>query len=54
MLEKCLIYDAFEKCFIYDTTNKPKMAYNCNLADMDYHGLSWTAKDCHGLYLRRF
>ena len=23
--------------------------YSRNLADMDYHGLSWTDMDCHGL-----
>ena len=30
--------------------NKPKMAYSCNLAVMDYHGLSWMTfmDDFHG------
>ena len=28
--------------------NKPKMAYSCDLAYMDYHGLSQTIIDCHG------
>ena len=26
-------------------SNKPKMPYSCNLADMDYYGLSWTVID---------
>jgi len=26
--------------------NKPKMAYSRDLADMDYHRLSWTIMDC--------
>ena len=25
------------------------MAYSRDLADMDYHGLSWTVIDCYGL-----
>ena len=25
------------------------MAYSRDLADIDYHGLSWTDMDCHGL-----
>ena len=29
--------------------NKPKMAYSCDLADMDFHGLSWTIIDYHRL-----
>ena len=28
--------------------NKPKLAYSCNLADMDYHRLSWTIINYHG------
>ena len=31
------------------TFNKPKMAYSCDLADMDYHRLSWTIMDYYGL-----
>ena len=27
----------------------PKMANSCDLADMDYHGLSWTIIDYHRL-----
>ena len=30
-----------------------KMAYSCDLADMDYHGLSWTIMDYHGLSYHR-
>ena len=26
-----------------------KQAYSHHLADMDYHGLTWTIKDYHGL-----
>ena len=25
------------------------MAYSHDLADIDYHGLTWTVMDCHGL-----
>ena len=29
--------------------NKPKMAYSRDLADMDYHRLTYTNMDCHGI-----
>ena len=29
--------------------NKPKIAYSRDLADVDYHGLSWTIIDYHRL-----
>ena len=29
--------------------NKLKMAYSRNLPDMEYHGLSWTVMEYHGL-----
>ena len=29
--------------------SNPKMAYSCDLVDIDYHGLSWSIMDYHGL-----
>ena len=39
----------FLKTSLREMINKPEMAYSRDLADMDYHGLSWAVMDCHGL-----